>query len=279
MTSSERLQRWNGWFDRLPQEWRFQAVLWLLIAVGALNMLLTIAIGFPFALLLLVGILCLAVIRAPYVLGWIVPAETVPSSGPNAWKFEIGNADWLIDVNRRYDAMPEFKRVWLVVAILLVAGAINMVLTIDSAFPFGLLLLLVLLALVVVRAPYVGGVLKPSRPDGGNLLSMTQHDPGLAHSPSPALLAEPGPVQPTLPASPVPSDGMPRTGPGRSRPASATDARAAAAAAPRMGNGEDSLGSSAPAEEVFPEQAQNAHERPAAAHNQAAPGPDKPQVA
>ena len=48
MNYADRLARWNSWYDHAPESWRFQmVVLWPLLAIGAINMLLTIAIGFP----------------------------------------------------------------------------------------------------------------------------------------------------------------------------------------------------------------------------------------
>jgi hypothetical protein len=50
MTAAERLYGWNRWYDGLAQEWRFQLVLWPLIAFGVCNMLLSLSIRFPFGL-------------------------------------------------------------------------------------------------------------------------------------------------------------------------------------------------------------------------------------
>ena len=63
MTFGERFHRWNLWYDELPQEWRFQFVLWPLIALGAINILLTVSSRFPFGLLLLLGIIFVVAVR------------------------------------------------------------------------------------------------------------------------------------------------------------------------------------------------------------------------
>ncbi len=162
MTVAERLYRWNSWYDGLPQEWRFQVILWPLIALGACNMLLSLSMQFPFGLLVLLGVLCVAAVRVPYALGWIAPTDEPASGEPGTRKLEIGGAgaDWLIGLNQRYEAIPEARRFWVFPAILVIAGAINMQLTIDKGYPFGLIFLIVLLAVIVMRAPYAHGLLK-----------------------------------------------------------------------------------------------------------------------
>lgn len=202
MTTAESLHRWNGWYDRLPQDWRFQVVLWPLIAIGACNMLLTIGGGFPFGLLVLLAMLCLVAIRLPYVLGWIVPGEAA-SGGPGAWRFEVG-ADRLLDLNRRYDALPEFHGLVLVTTILVAAGAINMLLTIKTGFSFGLIFLVVFLALGALRGPYVAGFLKA--PPAGAAVAAVSHDPGYGRLPAPTIAPD-GVAVPSIAAETVPRTG------------------------------------------------------------------------
>ena len=153
MNYAERLVRWNRWYDTAPEQWRFQLVLWPLLLLGAINMMLTIWAGVPFALLVVLGIIFLAVVRIPYGLGWVTPSEAAEDQA----RFQMHSAGWAVDLNRRYDAMPESRRFWVFPAVLVIAGAINMLLTIGNGFPFGLLFLLALLALVAIRAPYVAG--------------------------------------------------------------------------------------------------------------------------
>ena len=163
MTVAERLSGWNRWYDGLPQEWRFQVILWPLIALGVVNMLLSLSIRFPFGLLVLLGVLLVAAVRVPALLGWITPAHALPSgAGAPDLKPRAAGADWIAGLNERYEAVPEQRRFWIFPAILLLAGAINMQLTISQGWPFGLLFLLALLAIVVVRAPYVHGLLRLS---------------------------------------------------------------------------------------------------------------------
>jgi hypothetical protein len=149
---------WNRWYDTVPGEWRFQYVVWSLLVLGALNMALTVAIRFPFALLVLLGIIVITAIRVPYVLGWV----TSPTGIDADWNFQIEGAGWLIALNRRYETLPESRRIWVYPTVLLIAGAINMMLTIRFGFPFGLLFLVALLALVMLRAPYTAGWLRSS---------------------------------------------------------------------------------------------------------------------
>jgi hypothetical protein len=159
MTNADRLQRWNDMYDRTPEGWRFQLVVWALVAVGALNMLLTIAVGFPFALLLGLAILAMAVVRVPYALGWLQPGGGEAGAGGGA-RLEIEAPSWMIRANRWYDGLDETQRPFVLLAALAIPGAINMLLTFAGGFPFGLLFLLAVLTLVAIRAPYSAGWLK-----------------------------------------------------------------------------------------------------------------------
>ena len=157
MTYAERSHRWNQWYDGLPERWRFQVLLWPLLLIGTLNMMLTIASGFPFGLLLILAIMFLAFVRIPYKTRLLAePSEASPER-----TVRLGRIDWMWELNTRYDAMPEWRRFWVVPTILLVAGALNMALTLGGGFPFGLLFLLALLVVVGLRAPYVWGWLTP----------------------------------------------------------------------------------------------------------------------
>ena len=158
MTYAERVHRWNGWYDDLPDRWRFQLILWPLLLIATINMMLTIANGFPFGLLMLVAILALAVVRIPYKVGFVKPQ---PGSEHTEQTVHLGRVDWAWNLNQRYDALPEWRRFWIFPAVLIVAGGINMALTLGNGFPFGLLFLLALLIMVAIRAPYVWGWLSP----------------------------------------------------------------------------------------------------------------------
>ena len=265
MTFAERLSDWNRWYDGLPQEWRFQLILWPLIILGAINMLLSLSsVGFPFALLVLLGVLFVAAVRVPYLLGWITPDHALPSGEPGTPRLAIGGAgaDWIAGLNERYEAVPEKRRFWIFPAILLIAGAINMQMTISYGWPFGLLFLLVLLAMIVVRAPYVHGLLRPASGDGAPAPALQYNQritDGRSTAPEPARSSEPAtlaaPVRHDMPAvdaenaakpAPPPDTGLasetgPRGGsaisspfaaPPRSEPGD-TDAAHAPAASPK----------------------------------------------
>lgn len=199
MTFGERFHRWNLWYDKLPQEWRFQFVLWPLVALGAINILLTISSRFPFGLLLLLGIIFLTAIRVPYILDKPALADGARIVSKDLSRFQISGFDWLIDLNHRYEAMPELRRFWVLPIVLLIAGAINMLLTIGNRFPFGLLFLLALLAMVAGRAPYVAGWLKKT-PSGTAMAVAGFEGLDLEQSPMPGLTS-PGPSEP-LPRRP-----------------------------------------------------------------------------
>jgi hypothetical protein len=205
MTFGERFHRWNIWYDELPREWRFQFVLWPLIALGAINVLLTVSSRFPFGLLLILGIIFIAAVRVPYMLDRPVLANGARIASKHRSKFQISGFDWLIELNQRYEAMPELRRFWVFPIVLLIAGAINMLLTIGNRFPFGLLFLLALLAMVAGRAPYVAGWLKKTESDCAM---------------KPAGLESPGPDQSLMPelTSSGPSEVSP-TQPGPTGPA------------------------------------------------------------
>lgn len=196
MAYATRLVRWNQWYDQLPDEWRFQLILWPLIVVGAVNLMLTIWSGFPFALLVVLGIFFITAVRVPYVLGW---TESAPA-GDKTSRFQIHGAPWVVNINRRYDALPEARRFWVFPAVLLIAGAINMMLTIDSGFPFGLLFLLALLALVVIRAPFAAGWIAEPVPEVGPNPESSQEVP---HVPVQALSNDPEPTSNEPPLSDV----------------------------------------------------------------------------
>jgi hypothetical protein len=161
MTFAQRLEQWNLWYDGVPEEWRFQMLVWPLIVVGAINMILTIAMGFPFGFLVLLAILAAAVVRVPYLVGWVKPAAAGGAGPAMEPKISIAAVPWVWDANVWYDGLPETRRPWVILAVLAVAGAINMVLTIHTGFSFGILFLLALLGLILIRAPYTAGWLIP----------------------------------------------------------------------------------------------------------------------
>jgi hypothetical protein len=200
MTFAERLQRWNHWYDGLPEEWRFQAILWPLILLGAINMGLTVSVGFPFGLLVVIALIGLVVVRVPYNLGWVEPVTPATTGEPASPKISISAVPWVWDINLWYDGLPETRRPWVILVVLAVAGGINMVLTINHAFPFGILFLLALLAIILVRAPYVAGWLIPPQPLRPRIAAAAPPEQIAQEVPAPVAplhlaAAEPAPVE------------------------------------------------------------------------------------
>lgn len=200
MSFTERVAQWNRSYDNIPEYWRFQFVVWTLIAVGAVNMLLTVMAHFPFGLLVVLAIIVIAAIRVPYARNWVARSDANATDA----KFQIEGAGWLQDVNRRYDAMPDGWRFWVYPAVLLIGAAINMMLTIAYGFPFGLLFLLVLLCLVAIRAPYAAaGWFRTGEP------SVVQpYGTEVTHEPMAAIASEPTP--PVAARAPDLADPVPR---------------------------------------------------------------------
>ncbi len=173
---------------------RFQLVAWTLVVIGAVNMLLTIAFGFPFGLLLVLAIAAMAVVRVPHALGWLRTGDEAAAAagGGGAARMEIEAPSWVHDVNRWYDGLPEARRPLVLLAALAIPGALNMLLTIAAGFPFGLLFLLALLALIAIRAPYVAGWYKEPAAAPAPALAGAPQAPRIADESAEASLAAPG---------------------------------------------------------------------------------------
>lgn len=209
MTNAERLQRWNHWYEQTPETWRFQIVVWTLVIVGAVNMLLTIAVGFPFALLVGIAAAAIAAVRVPYVLGWVRREGDAAAGG--APVMEIQAPSWVIRVNRWYDGLDEMQRPLVLLAALAIPGFLNMLLTFAGGFPFGLLFLLAVIAVIAIRAPYTAGWLNE------------QPAPGAAPAAPTALSA------PSSAAAPRIGDESARTGPAPTPPSDEAPVAAAEA--------------------------------------------------
>jgi hypothetical protein len=66
MTALERIKAWNVYYDGLPEDWRFQMILWPIVTLFVVNMLLTIASGFPFGILPLLGVGAVVYVRVTH---------------------------------------------------------------------------------------------------------------------------------------------------------------------------------------------------------------------
>jgi hypothetical protein len=189
-------QRWNRQYDALPELWRFQFILWPLILLGTINMALTVSRGFPFGLLVAIALVVLLVVRVPYVMSGGGAVAAGPAVEP---KIHVDSFPWVYDANLWYDGLPEDRQAWVILAILGIAGGINMLLSIHGGFPFGLLFLLALLAIVLIRAPYVNGWLvapTPFKPATAAPPAQGQiaHDATIAAAPAYAVAAEPATI-------------------------------------------------------------------------------------
>jgi hypothetical protein len=160
-TYRDRVLEFNAWYESLPEMWRFQVIVWGLVVLGAINMVLTIWARFPFAMLVVAGIMIFAALRVPYIVGWIRPAAGTPARPPAKIELSGDGWDWARRVNVWYDNESENNQRIVVILVLLVSGLLNMWMTIESRFPFGLLFLLVCLGMIAIRVPYRMGWLKP----------------------------------------------------------------------------------------------------------------------
>src|SRR3954447_9653228 len=80
MTVLVRIKAWNEYYDSLPADWRFQMVLWPIVGLFVVNMLLTIASGFPFGLLPLLGVGAVAYARVTH--HYMTAAEAQADGAP-----------------------------------------------------------------------------------------------------------------------------------------------------------------------------------------------------
>ena len=200
MEQAETIEGWNRRYDALPGNWKFHAIFWPLIVVSLVNMILTIAIGFPFALLLLVAIAVLAYVRVPYAAGMIHRDAARPEGSQTTVR--LGRMDWVWNLNQWFDAEPAVVRYWMMPAILIGVGLINMILTMTISFPFGLLFLIALLFIIFVRGTYAAGWLTapeaPALPGGAAPMIAQEHraaattiDAGPRPEPSPVATPAP----------------------------------------------------------------------------------------
>jgi hypothetical protein len=155
-----RIARWNRLYDEAPADLRFQVLIWALVAIGALNMMLTIWMGFPFGLLLVIAIAAIAWIRVAPRLDLAGPMRAPelirqPDPGEDERTILGGWANSFPAFNTWMDGLTEMQRLGVHLGILGAAGVLNMLFSIHGDFPFGLLFLLALVALAVIRGPWV----------------------------------------------------------------------------------------------------------------------------
>ena len=96
MGGMEQLYRWNAWFDAQTPNYRFDLAIWAVVVLGLVNLLLTMACGMAFGLLLLLGLILANLARLPYALGELPrPAAAGDPAGAmrlRAWHRRIAEA-------------------------------------------------------------------------------------------------------------------------------------------------------------------------------------------
>jgi hypothetical protein len=206
MSVAERIQGWNRAYDSLPEDSRFQVILWPLILLGAINMALTVGSGFPFGVLVMLAVLVLSVIRVPYLRSRGAAPTPVAVATP---KITVSEVPWVYDLNLWYDGLPELRRPYVILVVLMVAGGLNMLLTIHSGFPFGLLFLLAVLGMVAIRMPYVAGWLVPLTPPREKIAAAPPppqivQEPAIYATPMEIAPPDPEPMAHAAPMAPAP---------------------------------------------------------------------------
>ena len=144
MHVADQLYRWNAWLDGAQPGCRFDLAVWGFAALGLLNLLLTVAFGLSFGILLFIALVMLNLLRLPYALGELPAAEGPPEG---AARLET----W----HRQIVAMPapvfSLPTLGLALAAIVGIGALGSM-TSRHGLPFGVLFLLTMLnALVLLR--------------------------------------------------------------------------------------------------------------------------------
>ncbi|RYI22942.1 MAG: hypothetical protein EON48_07925 [Acetobacteraceae bacterium] len=146
MNGLDQLYRWNAWFDAQTPRDRFDLAVWAVVILGLLNLLLTLALGMAFGLLLLLGLILANVARLPYALGELPPPATAA---------HLAGAERLQAWHRRITAAPDHvvSLPILGVALAAILGMGSLAALSTKAGPgFGILFILAVVnALVVIR--------------------------------------------------------------------------------------------------------------------------------
>jgi hypothetical protein len=147
------------------------------------------------------------VVRVPFVLGWVEASPGEPAMETGKPRISISAVPWVYDLNLWYDGLPETRRPWVILGVLAVAGGLNMLLTIHSGFSFGILFLLALLAIILIRAPYVAGwLIPPTAPQqrfaAAAVPGQIAQDSATHAEPMTISIADPTPVMHEVPPEP-----------------------------------------------------------------------------
>lgn len=146
MNGMDELYRWNAWFDAQTPKYRFDLAVWAVVALGLLNLLLTIAFGMAFGLLLLLGLILANLARLPYAMGELpTPAAAGDPAGTarlQAWHGRITAAP---------DAVVSLPILGVALAAILGMGSLAALST-KAGPAFGILFILTTVnALAVIR--------------------------------------------------------------------------------------------------------------------------------
>ena len=146
MKGMDELYRWNAWFDEQAPKVRFDLAIWAVVALGLLNLLLTLVFGMAFGLLLLLGLILANLVRLPYALGELPPpaaaGDPAGTARLKAWHRRIAEAP---------DAVVSLPILGVALAAILGMGSLA-ALSAKAGPAFGILFILTAVnALAVIR--------------------------------------------------------------------------------------------------------------------------------
>ena len=151
MYRMDGLYRWNAWFDAQTPSFRFDLAIWAVVALGLLNLLLTMAFGMAFGLLVLVGLVAANLARLPYALGEL-PQPAGGGAPAGAWRLE----GWHRRITETPDDVVSLPTLGIALAAILGMGSLA-ALSAKAGPAFGILFILAVVnALVVIRGHGTG---------------------------------------------------------------------------------------------------------------------------
>lgn len=163
MNGMDQLYRWNAWFDAQTPKVRFDLAVWAVVALGLLNLLLTLAFGMAFGLLLLLGLILANLVRLPYALGEL-PAPAAAGDPAGTARLQA----WHGRIAETRDAVVSLPILGIALAAVLGMGSLA-ALSAKAGPAFGILFLLTAVnALAVIRGhvpakPQLAPVVQPQQ--------------------------------------------------------------------------------------------------------------------
>ena len=146
MNGMDQLYRWNAWFDAQTPRYRFDLAIWLVVALGLLNLLLTMAFGMAFGLLLLLGLVLANLARLPYALGELPTPAAARDPAGTVWLHA-----WHRRITQAPDTVVSLPILGLALAATFGMGSLA-ALSAKAGPAFGILFILTVVnALVVIR--------------------------------------------------------------------------------------------------------------------------------